>query len=172
MIKKIYFGGRFSFQYKDYTKEKLAMDYRSIILGDVNKILHSPNTNEKLTKISENVFYTGPYYFYEEGTTAKDIVKNEIEMVERCTDAIFLLDNESCPGTITEIIHSVFKNKIIHIFYVKIPIDNGEPENEINSKQWYPIMFSLLNNDKVFLTECKTRDDATKKIISFINKIK
>jgi len=69
MKKIIYCGGNFEFQYKDYSVDKIANDYRVGILGgDVNKLIHTPDNEEKLRKIGRDSYYCGPYYFYEEGT--------------------------------------------------------------------------------------------------------
>ena len=172
-FKKIYFGGNFPFQYKDYTEEKLAEDYRAIVLGDVKELLKSPSAEFKYKRIKgkDNVFYAGPYYFYEEGTSAEGIVKNEHQMVEDCTDAIFLLENTPCPGTITEIVHSSMIGKNVHIFYVGTTIDDGEPENEIDSKQWYSICFSKLVNPNVSIERCENKTDATHKILEYIHSL-
>lgn len=171
MEKKLfYFAGRFLFQYKDYTEEKLANDYRARLLGDVRLIQHTPANDSRSVPINEASDYIGPFYFYEEGTSAWNIVLNEFSMVERCTDAVFILDNESCPGSISELIHASFLKKNVHIFYVSTPIDEGEPENEINSKQWYAIqMASIVNLGNTDITECLTYEEA---VNSIINKFK
>ena len=172
--KKIYFGGAFPFKYKEYSEDKLAGDYRAIILGGTKPLLKSPSAEFKFKRIKgkDNVFYAGPYYFYEEGTTARNIVKNELQMVEDCTDAVFLLENTPCPGTITEVIHSSMIGKKVHIFYVKMPIDKGEPENEIENQQWYSICFSqLVNSDNVTLQKCEDREEAITKILTFIGSL-
>ena len=62
-MKKIYCGGNFEFQYKDYSVDKIANDYRVEILGgDVDRLIHTPNNTEKLRKIGQGVYYCGPYY--------------------------------------------------------------------------------------------------------------
>lgn len=165
--KFMYFAGRFQFMYKDYSKDKLAKDYRSILLGDVNKILNTPKNNTKSVSLSNDAEYIGPFYFYEEGTSAGDIVKNEFSMVERATDVVFLLDNEACPGTITELVHASFMKKNVFIFYVKTKIDEGEPENEINSKQWYAIKTAtIVNEKKTVIRECDSYEEAVNLIIN------
>ena len=170
MTRKIYFGGRFLFMYKDYTKEKLAKDYRARLLGDVELMLKTPKNAERSVSLSADAEYIGPFYFYEEGTTAEDIVNNEFSMVDRCTDIFFLLDNEPCPGTICELVHAAFTKKNIYIFYVSTPPDEGEPENEINSKQWYAIQTALIINDRrTQVYECSSYEDASQFIIDKVN---
>ena len=164
--KRIYFGGRFLFMYKDYTKEKLSEDYRARLLGNVDLMLNTPKNETKSVSINDYSEYIGPFYFYEEGTSASDIVLNEFNMVENCTDIVFLLDNEPCPGTISELIHASFLHKNIYIFYVKTTIDDGEPENEINSKQWYAIkMSSIVNKEHTHIYECATYEEGSQMII-------
>jgi hypothetical protein len=160
-MKKIYFGGQFRFLYKDASKEVIKEDFRSKVLGDYQLMLRRPQCG--YVQLSPNAQYVGPFYFYEEGTSAWDIVLNEFSMVERCTDAVFILDNESCPGSISELIHASFLKKNVNIFYVSTPIDEGEPENEINSKQWYAIqMASIVNPGNTDITECLTYEEAVK----------
>lgn len=165
--KLIYFGGRFLFQYKDYTKEKLANDYRARLLGTSDLMLRTPRNDSRSVPINDRSDYIGPFYFYDEGTSAHDIVFNEFNMVEKCTDAVFLLDNEPCPGTISELIHASFLCRNVHIFYVSILPDEGEPENEINSKQWYAIrMATIVNKDRTYVRECLTYEEAVNSIIN------
>ena len=170
MKKVIYFGGNFEFQYKDYSKDKLEKDYRAIILGGADKMLHTPDNETKTVEIRSRVEYAGPFYFYEEGTSASDIVHNEYQMVKSATDVVFLLDNVNSPGTISELIHAAYSNKQIHIFYIGLKHDDGEPENDVNSMQWYPITMAQIISDKVWLCECKDKEDAIDKIKTLIEK--
>ena len=170
-MKIIYFGGNFEFQYKNYSINKLAKDYRVEILGDVDKILHTPKNETTTVKLGGNLYYCGPYYFYEEGTGAASIVANEASFVEKCTDAIFLIDNTNIPGTITEIVHAATLKKRIAIFYVKQPLDEGEPENEICSANWYPLEFAKLKAN-AHLVECENREMAKELIYNYVNSLK
>ena len=119
----VYFGGNFQFQYKDYTKELLAEDFRAKVLGDVEKLMRRPKEDFGYVELSDNVLYSGPYYFYEEGVDGASIVKNEYNMVVRSNGVVFLLDNVNCPGTIAEMMHTLFAHdhKHIWIFYVSQP---------------------------------------------------
>ena len=169
MNKIIYFGGNFDFQYKDYSKDKLEKDYRAIILGGADRMLHSPKTETKTVEIYPGVDYVGPFYFYEEGTTASDIVNNEFRMVESSTDVVFLLDNVNSPGTISELIHAAYCKKEIHIFFIGLNHDDGEPENDVNSMHWYPMRMSqIISPDTVHMYECVNKEEATNKIINLL----
>ena len=96
-----------------------------------------------LPKIKEELEYAGPFYFYEEGATAEDIVCREAQTVVNSDICYFLLDSDACqPGTVTEIINAVIHKKIIKIFYVCATMDPGEPERDISSPLWYPIIFA------------------------------
>lgn len=170
-MKIIYFGGNFEFQYKDYSIDKLAKDYRAKILGDVNKLLHTPNNMSKTVGLGYDLFYCGPYYFYEEGVDGSSIVSNEYSMVDWCTDAIFLIDNTNIPGTITEIIHAAMLRKRITIFYVKKQLDEGEPENDICSSNWYPLEFAKLEAGAT-LIECDNREIAKELIYNYVQSLK
>ena len=66
----------------------------------------------------DNILYVGPFYFtdYKDG---EHIVNFESESIKRATDCVFVLSNESAPGTVTEIVQSVLLNKDIHIYYVE-----------------------------------------------------
>lgn len=163
-MRQFYFGGKFDFEYKDFSINNLSKDYRSIILGDVNKILYPPKNDNKTIELNKDKLYIGPYYFYEEDLSSEEIVKNEFNMVEKSTDVIFLLNNDPCPGTITELMHASFTNKNIYIFYIKIEADDGEPKDKIKSKQWYPIIFSQLINNNIHIFECNNKEEAINKI--------
>ena len=167
-MKIIYFGGNFEFQYKDYSKDKLEEDYRAIILGGADRMLHTPKNGSKIVEICPGIAYCGPFYFYEEGTSAADIVHNEYNMVKLATDVVFLLDNVNSPGTISELIHAAYCNKNIHVFYIGLKHDDGEPENDVNSLQWYPITMAQIISDKVTIYECKGKKDAIDKIKKLI----
>ena len=168
--RKIYFGGVFPFQYKEYSLERLSEDYRAKILGDTNKLAYMPDNTEHSVEIQKDVQYIGPYYFYENNLGASDIVKTEYNMVENSTDVIFLLNDEGCPGSITELIHAAFAGKDIAIFYIKSTeaIEGAEPDNDIACRQWYPIICSKIISDKVKIFECTNKEEAIDKIKEYL----
>ena len=86
----LYCGGRFDFDYRDADfEEKAAKDYRAILLNDVNKLLNNSDT----VVLTNYLAYIGPYYFETDGMLDQDIVEVEKRQIERCTIAVFLLDN-------------------------------------------------------------------------------
>lgn len=168
---KIYCGGNFEFQYKDFKPNLMLTDYRTSILGDVNKILYQPDNDQKLRSLGRCLYYVGPYYFYENGLDGANVVKTEIEMVEKCTHAIFLVDNTNIPGTVAEIIHATMTKKNIVIFYVKQPLDDGEPEKEICSANWYPLQFAR-QMANAQLIECEDREMAKQLIYNYVESLR
>lgn len=142
----IYFGGKFSFRYKDYSDSKLGEDYRSVLIG-VDSLKKEP---AQLPKITDTVTYAGPFYFYEKEVSAEEIVAKEANTVVNADACFFYLDKDSAqPGTVTEIVNAALHKKIIKIFYVSEKIDKGEPEREIKSPLWYPIMFARTVNNEL-----------------------
>ena len=104
----LYCGGRFDFDYNDAAFEKkVAKDYRAILLNDVNKLLN----NSDVVVLSSRLAYIGPYYFETDGMLDQDIVEMEKRQIERCTVAVFLLDNSTCPGTIAEMVYAASLQK-------------------------------------------------------------
>ena len=163
-MRKLYCGGRFHFDYLlDGYREDAAKDYRAILLGEVEFLLH-PSQG---VKIGENAEYIGPYYFETDGMQDQDIVRVEWEMVRNCTDAIFLLESADCPGTICELTAASMLGKLIHIFYLR---DDRETESLLHTPCWYPILHSLSVNENTNIYECKDLNDAVEKIVATVRK--
>lgn len=141
-MKKLFCGGRFYFDYQlpDY-QEKAANDYRAILLGGPEHLLRKSDG----IQLHEGLEYIGPFYFESDGMLDKDIVRCEISMIERCTDALFLLDGADCPGTICELTMAGALGKDVHIFYIRRP-DGEETESSLHSPCWYAIVHSCLLN--------------------------
>lgn len=137
-MRKVYCGGAFDFdcQRPDYL-QRAKEDYRTILLGDVNKLLQK----QEFVFLNSNLAYIGPFYFETDGMVDKDIVGLESEMVENCTDAVFLLNGAGCPGTIAELILASTLKKRVYIFYVRARAGE-ETESELNTPCWYPIRMS------------------------------
>lgn len=169
-MRKLYFGGGFPSLDINHPEESLKKDFRVLILGDVMKLLFLPRESTSETHLSDNLSYVGPYFYYGEEISAKQVVAVENDMVHKCTDAVFLLENVSSPGTITEVVNAVLLGKNVHIFYVSL--DNGIPETEINSDQWYPIAFAQMVGKNVHCTECRNREEAVRRILSFVESLK
>ena len=169
-MRKLYFGGGFPAFDVNQPEDSLKDDFRALVLGDVRKLLYLPQEFTTETPLSDKVSYVGPYYFYGEEISAKQVVTMENEMVHKCTDAVFLLENVSSPGTITEVVNAAILGKNVHIFYVSL--DSGIPETEINSDQWYPIAFAQMVGKNVHCTECINREEAIRRILSFVKSLK
>ena len=163
-MKKIYCGGRFDFDYlKDGYKDAAAKDYRAVLLGDEELLLKRSAS----VKINEQTEYIGPFYFETDGMQDVDIVKSEWEMVKECTDAIFLLDEAACPGTVCELTAASMLGKRVHIFYIRKG-DGEETESSLHTPCWYPIIHSLTVNENTSICECKDYEDAADKINALV----
>lgn len=165
----LYCGGNFEFQYKDFTPDKLSGDYRTILLKNLDSILYRPKNATKSVTIHPGVEYIGPFYFYENGLDGAGVVMTEYSMVDRCTHAVFLVDNTNIPGTVSEIIHASILYKDITIFYVERKQDEGEPEQEICNMNWYPLEIAKHSGAK--LIACSSRDEAKSLIIQYVNSL-
>ena len=166
----IYCGGNFEFQYKDFSPKLMANDYRAKILANVDKILYQPFNKNLFRKIGPNVYYVGPYYFYNNGLDGSNIVNTEFEMVEKCTHAIFLVDNINIPGTVSEIIHASLSHKNITIFFIKQSVDEKEPEKEICNSNWYPLQIARQIGNAT-LVECDDREMAKMLIYNYVDNL-
>lgn len=163
---KLFFGGAFGFDSRDEDYEiAAAEDYRSQILGSVQALLRPKDMDG--VSINDNVFYIGPFYFEAESRKAQDIVLCEKQMIENCTDAVFVLDDAACPGTIAEIMYANSLQKTIHLFYVKHD-DDDETESDLHTPCWYPLVFCQVTNASTKLYECDDLQDAARKVIDLI----
>lgn len=167
---RIYCAGPFGFQYKDYSKEKIAKDYRSILVGNPDKIIHE---GQFLPTFRDNmrVKYNGPFYFYEDQKTAADIVKEEKERVEEADVVFFYFrGNANCPGTVTELINAAMLKKRMVIVY-EPQSNTGEPENDVDSSVWYPLMFVGLCNKNASLHRVSNQEEALEVFIDYLHNI-
>ena len=165
-MKKLYFGGSFPDLDINHPEDSIKGDFRVQILGEVNRLLYLPENEDREILLSDHVSYVGPYYFYGESLQAKQTVIVENEMILKCTDAVFLLENINIPGTITELVYAALLGKNVHAFYVSL--EKGTPETEINSEQWYPIAFAQMMGKSIECVECNSREDAVEKILSLV----
>ena len=144
-------------------------DYRAVLLGSVDALLKPDGTDG--VKLCDGVTYVGPFYFETESMKAEDIIRCEREMIESCTDAVFVLDDAACPGTIAEMMYANSLGKTLHLFYVQHKNDE-ETESELHSPCWYPIQLCQLINNSVNLYPCCSVEDATNRIQSFVKSLK
>lgn len=170
-VPKVYCAGPFEFQYKDYSIENLAKDYRAILVGNVDYIAHEPKGLVRpMFPANELIEYFGPFYFYEDQLTAEDIVRNERKKIREADVVFFFLpDDAACPGTVTELIHAACASKEIVIAYIKQD-DKDVPENEWNSPLWYPLLFTDIQNG--IKTTIKQVDNKEEAIEVFNNYLK
>ena len=166
MMQSIYCGGSFDFDYlgEDYEK-KAAADWRAIMLGGVDKLLH----NGGVLRLSDTLSYVGPYYFESDGMIDREIVDTEMKQIEGCTCAVFLLDGGCCPGTVAEMVYAATMNKRLRIYYVR---DESETESELRSACWYPIIHCQKINSEIEAVACKDAADAREKALDFVNSLK
>ena len=170
LSKKLFCGGTFCFDYRDVGYEIMAAkDYRARLLGSVESLLRPKDTDG--VKISEGVTYIGPFYFEVESMMGEDIICCEKGMIESCTDAIFLLDDAACLGTIAEVMYANSLQKTLHLFYVRHS-DDEETESDLHTPCWYPIQFCQLMNKSVNLYTCFNMEDGINKILSFVETLK
>lgn len=168
--KKVFCGGTFCFDYrKDGYEVVAAKDYRARLLGSVESLLQPKGADG--VKIYDDIVYIGPFYFETENMEAKDIICCEKEMIEACSDAIFLLDDAACPGTIAEMMYANSLGKTLHLFYVQHKEDE-ETESELHTPCWYPIQFCQMTNRSVNLYPCSCVEDAANRIQSFVESLK
>ena len=164
--RRVFCGGTFCFDYReDGYEERAAKDYRAKVLGSIEALLKPKGTDG--VKISDGVTYVGPFYFETENMKAEGIIRCEKEMIESCTDAVFVLDEAACPGTMAEVMYANSLGKTIHLFYVQHKNDE-ETESELHTPCWYPILFCRIANKDVRLYPCCSVEDAAQKILSCV----
>ena len=165
----LFCGGAFRFDRRRADcYEMIPKDYRSILLQDPARLFADFDSGD--TIISPEVVYVGPYFFTTDKLSGEQIILKEKEMIERCTDAIFLFDEAGCPGSVTELMQAVMLGKNIHLFYIKKG-DDDEIESTLHTPCWYPILFSKLSNEHTTLHRCQDYDDAVKKILELVNSL-
>ena len=127
IIHRIFCGGPFAFNSRseDFL-EQAENDYRAMLLGGAIH-LFKPIVEEE-TWLNPHVVYEGPFFFHTDKLGADGIIQLEKEMIERCTEAVFLLDHARCPGSIAELMEATSLRKNIHLFFVTLS-DNEEIES-------------------------------------------
>lgn len=162
----LFCGGAFRFdRRRPDCREMIPKDYRSVLLRDPGLLFADIDTD--LTWLNKRVAYVGPYFFTTDKLSGEQIILREKEMIERCTDAIFLLDGPACPGSVTELVEAAAMGKNLHLFYVQKG-DDDEIESALHTPCWYPILYSRLTNaDHTHLYRCSNYDDAVNKIVEW-----
>lgn len=163
-MKQVYCGGAFTFDCRDADyRHQAARDYRARLLGSIDLLLQK----QEYVPLSEHVRYIGPFYFEAAGMQDADVVACEMNMIRTCTDAVFLLDDGNCPGTISELTLAAMTGKRIAIFYIRRP-DDAETESSLHSPCWYPILLSGMLNSRTAVFSCRDYDDASEKIDAYV----
>ena len=163
-MKKLYCGGTFPFDYQnDGYPLQAEQDYRARLLNGAHRLLQRSDG----ILLRDDLMYIGPFYFEAPEMQDSDIVQSEQAMVESCTNAVFLLDDGCCPGTITELILASLLGKDIAIFYIQ-KSDREETESPLHSPCWYPIVFSRLRNSNTKVFPCSSYEDATTQILEYL----
>lgn len=148
---KIFCSGRFSVENSVKLQEALRLDYRARLLGDVNRLLYP----SACCMVNNYIEYLGPFYFECDKLFAREVVVTERKMIDVCTDAVFVFDEEDCAGSIAELIYAASLHKRIHIFYVK----HIEREN-IQTPLWYPITLCEMLTQSCEVVSCDTQEEA------------
>lgn len=162
----LFCGGAFRFDRRRADcYDMIPKDYRSILLGDPARLFADFNSGDSI--LSPEIAYVGPYFFTTDKLSGEQIILKEKEMIERCTDAIFLFDEAGCPGSVTELMQAAMLGKNLHLFYIKKG-DDDEIESALHTPCWYPILFSKLTNEHTTLYRCQDYDNAVKKIMELI----
>ena len=163
----VYCGGRFDFDNRDERYvEKAARDYRAILLKDVDRLLGIPSP----IQISDNLTYVGPFYFETESMLDHGIVEAEMHQIEKCTEAVFLLDNCPCPGTVAEMVYAATLNKKMAVVYLA---DENETESMLMSSCWYPItLCRKINSSDIRLIPYTDYSEGQEKILKMITGIR
>ena len=165
----IFCGGAFRFDRRRADcYDMIPKDYRSVLLKD--PALLFADFNEGDTLLNAQVSYVGPYFFTTDQLSGEQIILREKEMIERCTDAIFLFDEAGCPGSVTELMQAAMLGKNLHLFYIQKG-DDDEIESALHTPCWYPILYSQLTNGHTHLYRCHNYDEAVSKIVELVNNL-
>lgn len=162
----IFCGGAFRFDRRRADcYDMIPKDYRSVLLKDPARLFADFDSGD--IELSPRVTYVGPYFFTADQLSGEQIILKEKQMIERCTDAIFLLNDASCPGSVTELMEAAMLGKVLNLFYVQRG-DDDEIESALHTPCWYPILFSKLTNAYTHLYRCQDYDDAVEKIVKLV----
>ena len=170
MLKKIYCGGAFDFDCRDIDYQEAAKkDYRVVsVLKNLDTFLRACAVQH----LSDKLDYIGPFYYETEDMKGEDIVAKELEMIEDCTDAIFILDRAGCPGTISECTYAASLGKKLHIFYTQEG-ENQETESDLHTPCWFAIYGAIkINPQNTYLYEVNNKNMLYSQVETLINSLK
>ena len=163
-MRQLYCGGAFPFDPRSADYCRLAAgDYRAVLLGS-RELLMQRSAGIPLNR---RTTYIGPFYYETPDMRDVDIVRDEMEMIRRCTDAVFLLDDAACPGTVCELTAAAMLHKRLHIFYLRRD-DDQETESALHSPCWYPIIHSTIINTATSIHACHDYVEAVRRITELV----
>ena len=97
----------------------------------------------------------------------RDIVETEMRMIEECDVAFFLLEDGTCPGTVSEMIYAATLKKRMCIVYIR---NEEETESSLRSACWYPInMCRSINKSETEVFPCIDREQAERILLEQIS---
>ena len=161
---RLFCGGSFGFDCRDSGwREQAQSDWRAVLLGDVDRFLERSGEVVVLPGVS----YVGPFYFESDGMLDHDIVAAELEMLRSCTDAVFLLSDGLCPGTVAELCAANHMGKRVHVFYL-VAGEGDETESSLRTPCWYPIIQSQLLNPLTYVHPCASEAEAVEGIVRLV----
>ena len=165
-IHKIFCGGPFAFNSRseDFL-EQAEDDYRAMLLGGAIQLFRPTSDDEE--RILPNVDYIGPFFFQADKLGGEGIIQIELKMIERCTEAFFLLDHAKCPGSIAELMYANSLKKKVHLFFVTLDEDR-EIESQLHTPCWYPILLSQMLNPNAHLHPYRSLEEAKNSLLRFV----
>jgi len=165
-MKKFYFGGKFNKKEKAYSgqalSERLSNDYRAKLLGDSTLLTYA---SEGL-KLNDNMEYVGCFYCEKASdghftsVDCNEVVKSELEAIDRSDVFIAYFDENFSAGTIAELIYASVKNKEIRIFYKETATTYS-----IHSEYWFPMVMGSQLNKSLIMTKVESADEMLKIIM-------
>lgn len=165
-IHRVFCGGPFAFNSRseDFL-DQAEDDYRAMLLGGAINLFR-PVVDDDVW-LTPNVVYEGPFFFHTDKLGADGIIQLEKEMIERCTEAVFLLDHARCPGSIAELMEATYLHKNVHLFFVTLS-QNEEIESWLHTPCWYPILLSQSLNKNTHLHPYHSLEEAKMYLVEFV----
>ena len=78
-MQRLYFGGSFPKLDKNDPEGSMKGDFRALVLGDVKRMLYSPQDGSMEVPLSDSVSYVGPYYYYDGMLKAHTLLTQTID---------------------------------------------------------------------------------------------
>ena len=156
--KRIYMAMHFEVD-KHEDKISLERDVRDKLLRETGSGLLDYYSNCYVSlKGFGDFHYVGPFYNEKASDgllTSSDcevVVLQEKKLIDLCDVFLVYLDDNVSPGSISELMYAVLKNKDIIILYK----NESDISYSLKSSNWFPIVFSLQLSNKI---QIKSIDD-------------